>query len=102
MPPWYFRPATYGQKISIFTTALAATGTSIKVQQHMVPSTSLSDDLLKSGFFPATTPIPDEKLRIHTVEMTLVCIKLNPPRPTRIPQRLVEALNLAVAKTHSR
>ena len=98
----YFRPATYGQKISIFTTALAATGTSIKVQQHLVPSTSLSDDLLKSGFFPATTPIPDEKLRIHTVEMTLVCIKLNPPRPTRIPQRLVEALNLAVAKTHSR
>ena len=98
----YFRPATYGQKISIFTTALVATGTTIKVQQHMVPSTSLSEDLLKSGFFPATTPVPDEKVRIHTIELTLVCVKLNPLRPTRIPQRLVETLNLAVAKSSSR
>ena len=98
----YFRPATYGQKISIFTTTVGATGTSLKVQQHIVPSTSLSDDLLTSGFFPPTTPLPDEKLRIHTASITLVCVKLNPVRPTRIPSRLVETLNLAVAKSPAR
>jgi YbgC/YbaW family acyl-CoA thioester hydrolase len=81
----YLRPATYGQKISIFTTMLSATGTTLKVQQHIVPSATLSNDLLASGFFPPTTPVPDEKMRLHTAALTLVCVKLNPLRPTRIP-----------------
>ena len=95
----YFRPAAYGQKISIFTTTLEASGTSLKVLQHMVPSAALPERLRVSGFFPADTPVPDEK--IHTVTMTLVCVKLQPLRPARIPARLVEALNLSAAKRPS-
>ena len=98
----YFRPAAYGQKISILTTTLAATGTTIKVQQHIAPSTTLPNDLLIPGFFPATTPVPDEKLRLHTAVLTFVCVKLNPVRPTRIPERLVQTLNLAAARLPSR
>ena len=98
----YFRPATYGQKISIFTTTVAATGTTLKVQQHIVPSATLSNDLLTPGFFPPTTPVPDEKVRLHTAALTLVCVKLQPIRPTRIPERLVETLNLAAAKSPAR
>jgi acyl-CoA thioester hydrolase len=89
----YFRPAALGQKISILTTTVAATGSSLKVRQHMVPSSALPD-----GFYPAAALAPNEKTRLHTAELTLVCVKLEPLRPARIPARLVEALNIAAAR----
>lgn len=88
----YFKPATMSQTLTIITTTTDYSGSTLKVQQKIVPSDIFSKNILQ-GYLESDDVI-DPKQVIYQVSMTLVCVRLNPIKPTRLPERLVNALKL--------
>jgi YbgC/YbaW family acyl-CoA thioester hydrolase len=90
----YFKPARMGQKLVILTTLHDTSGTSLSLIQRILPRESFQGVSLQEGPFVEGFIEIDPKFMIYYLKIRLVCLNLEPFRPTRLPLRLSTALRL--------
>ena len=90
----YYKPAMFSQAVTIVTVTKGCSRSTLNVQQQMVPSEIFANQQV--GNVAEVVATLDSKQVIYEVSMLLVCVKLNPIRPSRLPDRLIHALELPI------
>lgn len=86
----YLRGATLGQRLVVLTTVARQERTILAARQRILPAAAIAGEMLQG--FVETIPEHSDKDLIYTVDLSLTCVKMNPLRATRFPQKLAEKL----------
>lgn len=89
----YFRPVGMGQTIVILTRTIEVSPTSLYLEQRIVSAASVSHLTPVNGYIEGAIELPKAEI-IHQLDLHLVCIRHSDIRPVRLPEKLIQSLQL--------
>jgi YbgC/YbaW family acyl-CoA thioester hydrolase len=91
----YLKPIRMGQYVTVLSQLKEYSSTSLYVTQTVISKENMREEWKGKSFIDGI-PNLDPKEILHQMEVHLVSVQLESLRPVRIPQRLMEALELPI------